>query len=253
MTAVRVRPLPRARRGTWVFLHEGARDVCHVHLATQVDATAAAAARQASGGSLGLSAMVVKAAADVAATSPAWHSVLLRGPRGPRLVDVGGVHVKVLLDRTLDGERCVMPCTVPSAETLSAAQIQELVDLHKEAPLDDSGPFRDLLRLQRLPLPVFRLVYRLAQARPRMRAQIQGTLSVTSVGQQSVSLIHPMISGALGFGVGRVAPAPMVRDGEICVAPAFTLSLAFDHRVLDGAAAAELLSQVKQRLETWSS
>jgi pyruvate/2-oxoglutarate dehydrogenase complex dihydrolipoamide acyltransferase (E2) component len=60
-----------------------------------------------------------------------------------------------------------------------------------------------------------------------------------------------MISGTLGFGVGRIADAPAARDGEVVVIPTFVLSLAFDHRVLDGALASELLGRVKHGLETW--
>ena len=77
------------------------------------------------------------------------------------------------------------------------------------------------------------------------------TFAVTSVGHTQVRAILPMIGGTLGFGVGRVTDVPVVRAGRIEIAPQLTLSLAFDHRVLDGALAAELLALVKDRLESW--
>jgi pyruvate/2-oxoglutarate dehydrogenase complex dihydrolipoamide acyltransferase (E2) component len=41
-----------------------------------------------------------------------------------------------------------------------------------------------------------------------------------------------------------------VREGRIVVAPVLRLSLAFDHRVIDGAEAADVLTEVKEALES---
>ncbi|MGW6913937.1 2-oxo acid dehydrogenase subunit E2 [Kitasatospora sp. NPDC054939] len=251
MSAVLAREFPRARRGTWTFLHGGARDTCHVYLATEVDATLLKEARAASGGRLSYVSMLVKAAADVVADYPDARSLLQGGALRPRLAVTPGVWVKVLLDKTVDGQRCVVSGTVPDAQDRTAEQIQDAVDTYKNAPVDDTGPYRQLLRLQRMPLPVARLVYRAALRDPAKRAALQGTFSVTSVGQEPVRTIYPMISGTLGFGIGRIADTPVARDGDVRIAPVFTLSLAFDHRVLDGALASEVLARVKDRLESW--
>jgi len=49
--------------------------------------------------------------------------------------------------------------------------------------------------------------------------------------------------------VGRIQPKPVVRDGEIVVRQMWTLSLVFDHRVVDGAPAARFLQRIKQLVE----
>ena len=41
----------------------------------------------------------------------------------------------------------------------------------------------------------------------------------------------------------------VVRGGEIVIRPMMTLSLTFDHRVVDGSVAAEFLQRVKSLLE----
>ncbi|WP_405494983.1 2-oxo acid dehydrogenase subunit E2 [Nocardia sp. NBC_00511] len=241
-----------ARRGTWTFLDQGTRGIKHVHLATQVDATRMTQARTDSAAELGYVAMVVAAVAGVVAKHPAGRTVLRTGPRGPRFTEMADVQAKVLLDRTWDGVRCVLPCTIEAAQRLSADQIQQTIDRYRQAPLDGAGPLADLVRLQHLPLPLVRLAYRIAAMRPAWRARVQGTVAVTSVGQEAVTLIHPLISGALGFGIGHIEATPLVKSGAVVVAPAFMLTLAFDHRVIDGAPAAELLAEVKERLENWS-
>jgi pyruvate dehydrogenase E2 component (dihydrolipoamide acetyltransferase) len=52
--------------------------------------------------------------------------------------------------------------------------------------------------------------------------------------------------------VGRVAARPVVRDGELQVRPTGTIAITFDHRVVDGARAAEFGLAVIQRLENES-
>lgn len=50
------------------------------------------------------------------------------------------------------------------------------------------------------------------------------------------------------LGVGRIAEKPIVRDGEIIVAPVLALSLSFDHRMIDGATAQHALNHLKKLL-----
>lgn len=251
MTGATVRPLPSARRGTWTFLHAGARETCHVYLMTDVDATALKQARIASGGKLSYVSLVVKAAADVVNDYPDARSVLQGGSLRPKLAELDDVDVKVLFDKTFEGQRCVVSGTLRAVQDMSALEVQDAVNTYKDAEIDEHGPFKQVLRMQRLPLAVSRLVFRLAMRDAVRRASLQGTFSVTSVGHEHVRAIFPMIYGTLGFGLGRIVDTPVVRDGQVRIAPQFTLSLAFDHRVVDGALASEVLARVKQRLEAW--
>ena len=49
--------------------------------------------------------------------------------------------------------------------------------------------------------------------------------------------------------VGRIAERPVVRDGAVVAAPIGYVSVTFDHRVVDGARAAEFGLAVIRRLE----
>ena len=77
------------------------------------------------------------------------------------------------------------------------------------------------------------------------------TFTVTSAGRlaglfQTPIVNHPEVAIV---SVGRVAPRPVVRDGQIMVAPIGYVALTFDHRVVDGARAAEFGLEVIARLE----
>jgi len=79
-----------------------------------------------------------------------------------------------------------------------------------------------------------------------------GTFTITNLGMYGVDVFTPIINPpeTAILGVGRVAEKPIVVDGQMVVRPVMQLSLTFDHRVVDGAPAAEFLQKVKQKLES---
>jgi pyruvate dehydrogenase E2 component (dihydrolipoamide acetyltransferase) len=77
------------------------------------------------------------------------------------------------------------------------------------------------------------------------------TFTVTSAGKlaglfQTPIVNHPEVAI---LSVGRIAERPVVRDGELTTAPVGYVSVTFDHRVVDGARAAEFGLAVIRRLE----
>ncbi len=70
-----------------------------------------------------------------------------------------------------------------------------------------------------------------------------GTFTITNLGMFGVDAFTPIINQpeCAILGVGRVELKPAVRDGAVVVRPHTTLSLTFDHRLLDGAPAAQFL------------
>jgi pyruvate dehydrogenase E2 component (dihydrolipoamide acetyltransferase) len=51
------------------------------------------------------------------------------------------------------------------------------------------------------------------------------------------------------LGIGKVADTPVVRQGQVVPGKVMYLSLSYDHRAVDGAAAVQFLRAVKDRLE----
>ncbi|RME49514.1 MAG: 2-oxo acid dehydrogenase subunit E2 [Chloroflexi bacterium] len=78
-----------------------------------------------------------------------------------------------------------------------------------------------------------------------------GTFTVTNLGTYDVDAFTPIINPpqVAILGVGRIVEKPAVHDGEIIGRAMMTLSLTFDHRIVDGAPAAAFLKDVKGRLE----
>lgn len=79
-----------------------------------------------------------------------------------------------------------------------------------------------------------------------------GTFSVSNLGMYGIkhfdAIINPPQSCILACGVAEKRPV-VGENGEIKAANAMTLTLSVDHRVVDGALGAEVLTAIKQHLE----
>jgi pyruvate dehydrogenase E2 component (dihydrolipoamide acetyltransferase) len=73
-----------------------------------------------------------------------------------------------------------------------------------------------------------------------------GTFTITNLGTYGIDAFTPILnSGETGIlGVGRIVEKPAIYRGEITRRAMITLSLTFDHRVIDGAPAALFLQSV---------
>ncbi len=96
-----------------------------------------------------------------------------------------------------------------------------------------------------------RLVER-ARAGQLTQAEISGgTFTVTNLGNYDIDAFTPIVNPpeAAILGVGRIMEKVVIHQGKIAQRMRLTLSLTFDHRLVDGAPAAAFLQTVKQLLE----
>ena len=78
-----------------------------------------------------------------------------------------------------------------------------------------------------------------------------GTFTISNLGMFGVksfnSIINPPQGGILSVGAGE--QRPVVKNGALSVATVMTLTLAVDHRCIDGATAAGFMKELKAILE----
>jgi pyruvate dehydrogenase E2 component (dihydrolipoamide acetyltransferase) len=78
-----------------------------------------------------------------------------------------------------------------------------------------------------------------------------GATSLTNLGRRRVDAFAPIISPPQSsmLAVGRVAQRPAEWEGRLCLRHTMCLTLAIDHRVMDGVPAAEFLDRIVELLE----
>jgi pyruvate dehydrogenase E2 component (dihydrolipoamide acetyltransferase) len=78
-----------------------------------------------------------------------------------------------------------------------------------------------------------------------------GGFSISNMGMYGVrdfaAIINPPQAGILAVSAGE--QRPVVKNGALAIATVMTLTLSVDHRVIDGALAAEFLQALKRNIE----
>jgi len=78
-----------------------------------------------------------------------------------------------------------------------------------------------------------------------------GTFTITNLGMYDVDFFTPIINPpeAAILGIGKIIEKPVAVNAKIEIKPVLMLSLSYDHRIVDGAPAAQFLQRIKQQIE----
>ncbi|MGH7264720.1 MAG: dihydrolipoamide acetyltransferase family protein, partial [Candidatus Rokuibacteriota bacterium] len=218
-------PLRGVRRRSAEHLALAWSVVPHVTQHDEADVTALEALRrrhrpriQELGGELTLTALLVKAAAIVLASHPRFNASL--DAQAGELVLKRYYHIGVAVDT----ERGLV---VPVLRDVDRKRLRELA---RELP---------------------ELAARTREGKVTLDELRGGTFTVTNTGALGGTGATPIINypEVAILGVGRAREMPVVRDGQVVVRLILPLSLAFDHRVVDGMDAARFTTDLVRLLE----
>ena len=211
---IETRPLSRIRKLSGGFLHRNWVGIPHVTQHDEADITDLEAYRKENaqvaekqGFKLTMLAFLVKASADALRQFPDFNSSL--DPAGENLIVKKYYHIGVAVD-TPDG--LVVP-VIRDADRKGVFDVaRELADISKRAREKKLKP-------------------------DEMRG---GTFSISSLGGIGGTAFTPIINApeVAILGVSRSQMRPVYKDGAFVPRLMLPMSLAYDHRVIDGAAAA---------------
>jgi len=109
----------------------------------------------------------------------------------------------------------------------------------------------DTMPLSVVAATVADMAQRAREGRLKQQELEGGSFSVSNLGMYGVSefsaILNPPQSGILA--VGGAALRPVVVDGELSAATVMTVTLSADHRVIDGALAAQWMAAFTRRIE----
>lgn len=140
-------------------------------------------------------------------------------------------------------------------------RIHTNIDVGLAVALEDSGlivpviPDADKKSLKELNTTIEELVQKARQKKLLISEVKGGTFTISNLGMYEIDGFTPILTPQQTaiLGVGRIAKKPIVVDEDsIEIKPMMILSLSFDHRVVDGALAAQFLRHLKNTLETFT-
>jgi pyruvate dehydrogenase E2 component (dihydrolipoamide acetyltransferase) len=220
-------PLGRMRRAIARAMNESKPGVPHIYVTVEIDMGAAMQLRKqindsgASDTKVSVNDLIVKAAAKALVKFPATNNSFATTPEGqPGLVKNAGVHVSVAVALE-DG---LIAPVIKDADKKSigtiAAEVKDLAARAREGKIKQN--------------------------------EIEGaTFQVTNLGMYGVVEFGSIITvpQSASLAVGAVREAPVVRDGQIVVGQVMNVTLSADHRIVDGAIAAQYLAELRRLLE----
>jgi pyruvate/2-oxoglutarate dehydrogenase complex dihydrolipoamide acyltransferase (E2) component len=251
---VSIRPIARERRHTLLFLNQ-VRDFSPVHLDTEVDLTRIVAHRDAAkadGRRYSVVSYVLNSTGRVLLRHPDANAAI-QGRLRATVAHYPFVHAKVALDRTLNGSRVVLATVVPNVHEAGLDTIQAHLDRVRDTDAETGADFAGIRKVHGAALPVAFARFRRVARKLAIRPLLTGTVAVTSLGHRAVDGFHSVGGTTVTLGVGRIVSRPVVKDGAVVIAPVLRLSLTFDHRVIDGAEAADVLTELKEDLEQFAA
>jgi hypothetical protein len=186
----------------------------------------------------GWAAIFVKAFCLVAKDQPVLRTLYAKWP-WPHLYELPRSVGMVAIARVEDGEDCVLPQKVGTADEMTLTEVDALIRHAKDAPVERVPAFRKILRTTRLPLPLRRLFWVVGLNFGRQRANYFGSFGVTSVAAYGGGELHALSPGPFILSYGALKP-----DQTIDVV------IRWDHRITDAALIAKAMTRLEQVLNT---
>jgi pyruvate dehydrogenase E2 component (dihydrolipoamide acetyltransferase) len=151
------------------------------------------------------------------------------------------LHEIPLLNSTLEGDRIKMfeDVNVGVAVATENGLIVPVIHNADKKPLDE------------IEAAIKELTGKARQAKLTKEELTGGTFTITNLGMYDVAFFTPIINPpeAAILGIGKITEKPVASNARIEIKPVLMLSLSYDHRILDGAPAAQFLQRVKEKIE----
>ncbi|MBI5668927.1 MAG: 2-oxo acid dehydrogenase subunit E2 [Chloroflexi bacterium] len=171
-----------------------------------------------------------------------------------RLIVFDDVDVTTMVERTVDDEKTVLSTVIRAADKKPYADInREIWEAQQRPAANVLSPRLKILYDIVLQLPWFiqKRIWNYLMSDPRRGVKYGGTVAVTAVGMfgDGGGWGIPLIPNTLTVTLGGIAQKPGIVDGRIEPREFLSLTLSFDHDIVDGAPAARFASRFKHYIE----
>jgi len=169
-----------------------------------------------------------------------------------RLVLFDEVDVYTPIEHDMASQKQVLPSIIRAANRKTVREIHHEI---RAAQVQDVT--KDLMRFQSLPTFLFKpylwIFTWIGRTHPRMWKKNVGTVGITAVGMFGNGAgwgIPPAPPTPLMMTVGGIGQKPGVVDGHIAIRDYLSLTISFDHELIDGAPAARFTERLKDLIES---
>lgn len=176
---------------------------------------------------------------------------------GNSLAIFDDVDVATLIERDIAGHRQPIVYIVRGANRKTLREIHREIRAAQATPVERAWQgFQAERWLRPVPMVVFRGLWAIfwwARGHyPRIQKKYGGTVGLTSVGMfgEGGGWGIPLSYHTLDVTLGGIAEQPQVVDGRSAMRESLSMTLSFDHDVVDGAPAARFITRLRELIES---
>jgi pyruvate/2-oxoglutarate dehydrogenase complex dihydrolipoamide acyltransferase (E2) component len=173
----------------------------------------------------------------------------MRNWRG-QLVVFSEVDVSTAIEVEVEGQKIPIPHVFRAVNRRAYRDINDEIQIAQSVGMrSEIGTF--FRRFSSLPRFIRMPVYWLRARNPRLEKQFAGTVFLTAVGMfgEGGGWGIPLAPSTLNVTLGGIAEKPGIVDGRIEIREYLSLTVSFDHDIVDGAPAARFTEHFKELIE----
>ena len=243
---------PKARQPVVDSLRQ-ARRMNVIHIITEIDVTNARRwireFREKTGESLSFTAFLTSCLARAVDEDKHMHAYRT----GHKLIVYDEVDISVLIEREVAGGKApIFPHVVKGANRKTLREIHDEIRAAQREEVGSSGKGRLIGLYWLLPAFIRGLIWRRLLGSPHWRKKVTGTVAISAVGMfgKGSGWGIPIPTYTLSITVGGIAERPSMVEGQIEISECLSMTISFDHDIIDGAPAARFTQRLKELTES---
>jgi pyruvate/2-oxoglutarate dehydrogenase complex dihydrolipoamide acyltransferase (E2) component len=170
------------------------------------------------------------------------------------LVMFDEVDVATMIEREMGGQKQPIVYIIRAANKKTFREIHHEIRAAQMEAVEQA--WQGLKDFGWLPLVVFRVIWPIfwwmMGRSPQMQKKYGGTVGVTAVGMfgKGAGWGIPITERTLDLTLGGIAEKPSVIDGQIAIREYLSITLSFNHDLIDGAPAARFTQRLKELIQS---
>ncbi len=167
-----------------------------------------------------------------------------------RLILFEDVDVYTPIERNVAGQKQILPSIIRAANRKTFREIHH--EIRAAQVQDVAKAVVGFKLVQFLPTFLFRFFLWMVGRYPQLMKKYRGTVEVSAVGMfgKGSSWGIPSAGPTLTIIVGGIGEKPGVVDGHIAIREYLSMTISFDHDIIDGAPAARFTQRLKDLIES---
>lgn len=174
-----------------------------------------------------------------------------------KLIVFHNINVSVVVEKDLKGQKIPIPLLIERVNEISIEEIAKQINDAKKKQLTDHEIVlqKKTSRLERIyyyvPGFIRRYIWKLLLRHPKLAFKKMGNVAITSIGMfgQIKGWFIPISIHPVCFGLSSIIKKPIVIENRIVIGEILSMSILFDHDVVDGAPMARFVCELSKNIE----